>query len=280
MIRVVAASLSLGACATASAPAPSPRAEAVIAAERTFAADAAVRDTKAAFLAHAAEEAVMVRRGQVVNARRFIAGWPDARDAGQLVWWPVLAGVSQSGDFGFTTGPAVHGKDERFTYYFTVWERQPDGVWRWLIDMGARTPVKPAEGPESRVRVVPVSWAGRSTAATAMAEVRALEAALTREAAVDYPTAHRRQLAPDARVFGLEPAPATGAAVDAALAARPKTMIATPLGGGAARTGDLAYTYGAARWTAGGEETKGSYMRVWQRRPQGWMIVADLISGD
>jgi ketosteroid isomerase-like protein len=273
----MAAALSLAACATVSAPAPS--AEAVIAVERAFAADAAARGAKAAFLTHAAPHGVMVRRGAVVNARAFVAGWPEDRPGG-LVWWPVLAGVSRSGDFGFTTGPAIYGEDAAFTYYFTVWERQPDGAWRWLIDMGAKTAVKPAETQDAPVATVPVSTEAPAPPAAAAAEVRRLDAELAAEAASDYRGAHARRLAADARVFGLEPVPARdAAAVTAALAARPARISMQPLGAGAARSGDLAYTFGRASWSVGGVDGEGPYLRVWQRRPQGWRIVADLISG-
>ncbi|HEX8570471.1 MAG TPA: nuclear transport factor 2 family protein [Caulobacteraceae bacterium] len=278
MMRVLAAAvLLLGGCATTRAPAPS--ADAVIAAERAFAADAQVMSTRAAFLKHAADHGVMVRGGEAVNAKTFIASWPQENDAGYIKWWPAMAGVARSGDFGFTTGPAIFGKDEGFSHYFTIWERQADGQWRWLFDMGPRTAVKPSHQPDDPVTVVPVSGARPSSAEAATAEVRALDAELTRAMATNYAAAHRARLAPDARIFGLEPAPAVGAAaIEAALAARPKTIASEPLGGGAARTGDLAYTYGRAEWTgADGKTARGPYLRVWQRQPPGWVIVADAI---
>ena len=203
-IRVLAAAVLLAGCATVSAPAPS--AGPVIAAERAFAAEAWARGAKAAFLTHAAPQGVMVRRGAVVNARQFVATWPESAPGG-LAWWPALAGVSRSGDFGFTTGPAIYGKDAGFTHYFTVWERQPDGAWRWLIDVGATTTVKPTEARDAAVTVVPVSAVAPRTAAAATAEVRRLDEAVAAEAASDYRGAHARRLAADARVFGLEPVP-------------------------------------------------------------------------
>ena len=52
-----------------------------------------------------------------------------------LVWWPLWAGISRSGDLGFTTGPYTSdGKPGG--YYFTVWATQPDGSWKWLYDGG------------------------------------------------------------------------------------------------------------------------------------------------
>ena len=275
MIRALAAALWLSACAAVGPAAGST--EAVIAAERGFAADAAARGPKAAFLAAASEDGVMVRKGRVLNARAFVGGWPD--EGGSLAWWPVLAGAARSGDFGFTTGPAVWGKDEGFSDYLTVWRREADGRWRWLIDMGAKTAKSPL-GPQTPVRIAGAAVRG-SSAEAAFAEVRAVEARLIAGMAEEYAKAHAPWLAPEARVFGLEPVAAeTPAAVKAALATRPKAITSKPLGGGAASSGDLAYTYGLAEWAGPEKPVTGSYLRVWQRRPQGWRIVADLISED
>ena len=277
MMRALAAALLLCGCATLGGTTPS--AEPVIAAERAFAADAMVRPTKAAFLTFAADDGVMVRRGEVVNAKAFVATWPEEADAGTLRWWPLQAGIARSGELGFTTGPSING-GERFGTYFTVWRRQPDGAWRWIIDMGGKTPAASTQGPETPVTVVPPSGVAAADAATAYAQVRAIEAEMAQAMASDYRAAHRARLAPDARLFGMEPAAVTGeAAVAAALAARPERITSRPLGGGASAAGDLAYTYGVAEWRQGEAERKGSYLRVWQRRPAGWVIVSDLISG-
>ena len=57
-------------------------------------------------------------------------------------------------------------------------------------------------------------------------------------------------------------------AVAKALATRAKGIDFSPLGGGASKAGDLAWTYGDARWTGG----RGHYVRIWQRRGGAWKI--------
>lgn len=64
-----------------------------------------------------------------------------ARPGFRLTWHPVFAKVV--GDVGMTSGPyEMHvadakGEDHRSTgNYVTVWQRQPDGQWRFVWDGG------------------------------------------------------------------------------------------------------------------------------------------------
>jgi ketosteroid isomerase-like protein len=65
-----------------------------------------------------------------------------------LVWKPVKAEVSQSGDLGYTIGTYESrgpGPDGRFVTrygkYCSVWKKQKDGAWKWVVDVG--TPSAP-----------------------------------------------------------------------------------------------------------------------------------------
>jgi ketosteroid isomerase-like protein len=55
--------------------------------------------------------------------------------------------VAQSGDLGFTVGNAEFtGKLDdgtpvlRHSKYFTVWKKQRDGTWRYVVDGGSARP--------------------------------------------------------------------------------------------------------------------------------------------
>ena len=101
-------------------------------------------------------------RGADAVAQRY----GDTRPGGVLNWAPSFAEVSDSGDLGYTwgryeyrgTGP--DGQPRVATGYFlTIWKRQPDGTWRFVVDQGApdrpapskvKGPgPKPAEKPQS-----------------------------------------------------------------------------------------------------------------------------------
>jgi hypothetical protein len=109
-----------------------------------------------------------------------------------------------------------------------------------------------------------------------MAQVKAAEIALAGRARTGAAAAYRAVLARDARIQGSAAAPATTpAAVEKELATRARTIAFGPLGGGASKAGDLAWTYGDARWDKG----RGHYVRIWQRRGGKWTLVFDQIIG-
>ena len=277
----VSAVLALGACAHAGAPAQV-SADPVIAAERAFAARGQQVSVKQAFSEYAAPDGVMVTPEGPKNARAYVATWPDRDDKGFIKWWPIYAGIAASGDLGFTTGPATYADGARgYTYFFTVWKKQPDGSWKWMIDMGARAPNASPFGPDTPVEVSPHSPVARLDPAAAWAGLQAVEAELGRASGEDHAAAYRTRLAPEGRINGFEGHPAVGRdAVAAALAKRPARIAMTSAGGGVSDAGDLGWTYGRARWTEGAAEKSGGYMRVWRRRPEGWVVLADLISPD
>ena len=123
--------------------------EAVRSADEEFARAATTLGTGRAFGQYAAENAQIFS-----TPGEFITG-PDAirdsfgptTDDSKLTWHPVTGGVSGSGDLGFTVGNAVFtGKradgapQVRYSKYLTVWKKQRDGTWRYVVDGGNARP--------------------------------------------------------------------------------------------------------------------------------------------
>jgi ketosteroid isomerase-like protein len=245
----------------------------VVEAERAFARAARTEGVNAAFLQYSAPDGLVFRPGPT-NARQALAAHPIPPLA--LKWWPVYAGIAASGDLGFTTGPYVAGEGERqgYGWYFTVWRRQADGDWRWVLDHGPPTREAAPEGPDAAVAALP---AGRRRAGKgAFAGVRATEARLAAALAADARAALPRFLAADGRLMRVGPQPAVGAAAwTTLLAAGPERIETAPLGGAASAAGDLAYTYGRAHWRKGEADVTGHYVRIWQRRSEGWRLIVD-----
>lgn len=263
------------ACATAPRPVDSAAAAApVIEAERAFAARHQSVSVKQAFLEYSADHGVAIRPRGVVNVKQDLAGWPDNNNAGEIVWWPMFAGIASSGDLGFTTGPAIYG-GKMYGGYFTIWEKQPDGSWKWLIDQGTgQTTVPPPSKQGDPVVVVPVSQVAPMDSATAKAELLALDASLGAAMAQDT-NALAARLAPDAYLLGMSQHAMHGPAITAGLAQRPAQAAFKTEGGGVSAAGDFGWTYGTATWAENGTQKRGAYMRAWQRRSSGWVIVAD-----
>lgn len=279
-IRSLAATLIL---MTAAAPAAATTAEEAVAAEHAFAAAAARDGVAAAFRTTAAPDALLFAPDPV-PAQAELARWPEG-GAGSLHWAPTLTAASRSGDLAFNTGPYVirrHGGESR-GWFFTLWRRQTDGGWRWLIDKGVEAPATSTRSPPAvgaPVQVLSEAWGGRSSAAEATERVRALDAALNAAAAGDTATAYRQHMARDVRLAADGRDPVTGRpAAEAELAARPLRLNMQPLGDGASSDGDLVYTYGHARWSAGdGPERRGHYVRVWRHAGRTWELVYDQLT--
>jgi ketosteroid isomerase-like protein len=104
------------------------------------------------YMSYYAEDAVEVPNGEdAIQGKANIAktmGFLDDKK-NQLLWTPVGADMSVSGDLGYTWGtfefrsqdkdgkPIVeHGK------YTSIWKKQRDGSWKVVLDMGNASPAK------------------------------------------------------------------------------------------------------------------------------------------
>lgn len=76
----------------------------------------------------------------------------EALDGGgetSLTWNPVYARIAGSRDLGFTIGEYIStgrgpsgAAAQRFGKYLTVWKKQKDGSWRYVIDGGNASPAR------------------------------------------------------------------------------------------------------------------------------------------
>ena len=129
----------LAAQAAATAPPP----VTAIDAERAFAADAQKLGQWTAFRKWAADDARMFTP-QPVNAQEFLKPLKDPPVA--VFWWPGRSYVSCDGTYAVNTGPWVREWGKSVGYFTTVWQRQPDGGWKWIYDAGDELPAARAEG--------------------------------------------------------------------------------------------------------------------------------------
>ena len=247
----------------------------VVAAERAFAADGLTLGVDGSFLKWSTGDAVMIVGGAPQRAHELFD--PNASvdaSAPPLEWWPNWAGIAKSGDLGFTTGGVAVG-GVRTGHYFTIWQRQADGTWKWVYDGGVGASSAEVPGPGTEPLYLPTSVLGSNSPDAAMSEVRSVEAVLASAALRDQKEAHLALLAPDARVYVAPLPPAIGTeAFSAALDAWPGTFeFSPPFGGGSSDAGDMVWTYGRALWTHDDAPRAGHYVHLWQKRSTGWVLV-------
>lgn len=139
LAAALALAATLAACAAGPGPDPAsrtlaPRGEpsTVIAAELAFARAARDKGTWTAFREYAAPDALWpAPQWQAVQVA--LKGVADP--AQPIVWGPDEVWVSCDGSFALSTGPATYptGRTSRFA---TIWQRQNNGEYRWVLDQG------------------------------------------------------------------------------------------------------------------------------------------------
>jgi ketosteroid isomerase-like protein len=130
--------------------------------EDVFCATAKEKGIRAAFEYFAAPDVAFVdtdpRRFRGLAAVRERIG-PDQPGV-SVTWSAMYTDVSDDGTLGYNWGryewhlPGADGKERvRTGFFLTIWKRQPDGTWRYVMDNGAPdrpVPVVPKSDEKSR----------------------------------------------------------------------------------------------------------------------------------
>lgn len=137
-------SLSLFGCSSGPEHAPAEKArQEILQAEKDFAALAQREGVQAAFLAFAAEDAVLNRSDQIIHGRAAIRAYYEKSTLSEvsLNWAPDFVDAAASGDLGYTygkyqfsamdtTGQPIKAEG----IFHTVWKKQTDGSWKFVYD--------------------------------------------------------------------------------------------------------------------------------------------------
>ncbi|MBJ6108748.1 hypothetical protein JAO73_07000 [Hymenobacter sp. BT523] len=256
--------------------------EAVIAAENAFAAQAAQAGTRAAFLANSAPTALVAENGRLANAQEVWQARPAQANT-RLLWYPVLADVAQSGDVGYTTGPwnvLKDGRPQASGEYVTVWRKQPDGTWKFAVDMGIErigsAPAKAATVPQPRLQVAVATPSMAPSSVVLDVDRRFAEAELSKPGAT-----YQQYLSAEARLYRPGLSMMQGAAAVANMKNLDSGYAFAPTTGYLAAAGDLGYVVGTLRRfaTAKHPEENGSYLRIWRREAvAGWRLVLEVFN--
>jgi ketosteroid isomerase-like protein len=121
----------------------------VAAMEDAFCAMAKEKGLRAAFSHFAAPDVAFIDtdprkfRGPAAVLERIGPDQPGV----SLTWSAMFTDVSDDGTLGYNygryeyRGPGADGKEHVGTGYFlTIWKRQPDGSWKYVMDNGAPDP--------------------------------------------------------------------------------------------------------------------------------------------
>jgi len=251
--------------------------------EQAFSKMAEEKNTREAFLAFIADDGLLFRPG-AVNGKKWLLEHPAPPTGDKkplLAWQPAYAGMAASGDMGFTTGPweaKADIKDEKpqgHGHFVTVWKKQPDGTWKFVVDLGISHPE--SGGPQTlwtptetsrkeKFESVPPAVALKSLEVRDQAYAVAASTHGQVKAFTDYASR-------DVRLYRANHLPFIGREASAAALAKTAGQVNwSLLGGDVSQAGDLGYTHGT--YEAGGE--RGSYVRIWRKENGQWRIVMDV----
>ena len=103
-----------------------------------------------AFIKFAADSVILMRENELpVIGRQSLRKYYSANDTNvsPLKWKPQKVDVSPDGELGYTYGTweySVQGKDGKIKKqsgnYVTIWKKQNDGSWKYVLDGGTTFP--------------------------------------------------------------------------------------------------------------------------------------------
>jgi ketosteroid isomerase-like protein len=275
MLRVVFVflSLALTSFSTLAQPEASPL-ERMIAAEHSFAKLASEKGNRTAFLSYLTDDAIMFVPDKS-NAKTYWTNRPESPVF--IAWAPNFADISSNGLMGYTTGNAEYrlkGKDDQPTvwgHFVTVWLRQPDGNYKWVLDLGINHP-KPEK--------YSTEWVTARESRQVPNKVPAADAAhgflmLVNEA--NAKKAYSSYAADSIRMYREGQFPMVGKAKAVAQIGSEKGQMVLGEKSTFFGAADLAYSTSTYSRIEGGKAIeKGNFVQIWKLIDGKWQIVLDI----
>jgi ketosteroid isomerase-like protein len=256
--------------------------ESIANAERAFAQISVDKNTRAAFLETFTDSTIAFNGGKPSFGR---PGWEKQDpDNNYLFWWPVYADVAASGDFGYTTGPAVFGPDRSTReakagfYYASVWKKNSSGQWKVLADLGSSaykleenlTTLGTTGKPSGKEKKSNTPW-------STIVDMDVKYDLLINDKKASYDASY---FSGEGRIHRRGTGPVISKASIEQFSEKQK-FYSEFVGGQMASSKDMAFTYGTVKVTLirDGKEVvvPACYMRVWKNEDGTWKIVLDVI---
>ena len=249
--------------------------EGLVQAEKNFAAWSVSHSTKEAFLKFLDSAGVVFDNGKAVNG---IDAWNKREQRpGILNWWPQFAEISNSNDFGYTTGPWTFQPSANDSVvargqYTTVWRIDKNGEWKFLIDLGvSRLP----QSPIGEVKKITAAKVGINPAISVrVSSLVKAEEDFIKLFSKDKKAAYKKYLSKQSILNRNGHMPAIAATDQQIIIDSTSSSIAfTMTGWGTSQGEDMGFTYGAA--VLNGKTD--NYQRIWRREKDGWKIALEVL---
>lgn len=244
--------------------------------EHAFAKFAEENGTKAAFLEFSASDALLFLP-EKVNAKEH---W-NSRGPGNglLSWAPNYADMSANGILGYTTGNwefRAKGKGDEpgaFGEFITVWLRQPDGKYKFVIDIGVGHK-KPEKYSSDCVTAANKQKDLNEKNSSAGDNANGFFTAMTEKGIAK---AYEMYAVDDVRAFREDMAPIVGKKALVSMLKSEKATFVMPKRSSFFGSADLAYnTNTYTKMIDGKAVERGNVMHIWKLINGHWRIVLDI----
>ena len=248
----------------------------IVETEKAFAQLAAEKGTKTAFLEFAAADGIMFQPN-AVNAKTY---WNSRGESpGLLAWQPDFADISSNGVLGYTAGPWEYrpkGKDDKptaFGHFVTLWQKQADGKYKWVLDIGVSHAQTQVEGVEWKSP----ADAGKGSNAKNSSAGDAATAFFENASQNGLNKAYKTFAADDVRVYRENKLPIVGKNNLLSEIKKEKSSVAFAKRSTFFGSDNLAYVTSTYTLTKPDKTTeKGNFVQIWKLRGGKWQIVLDL----
>jgi len=263
--------------------------------ERAFAKMSEDRGVRPAFLAYIADDGILFRPF-AVNGKQWFKEHPAPASEKRplLSWQPTFADISLATDMGYTTGPwqfKADINDEKpvaWGNFLTVWKKQADNSWKFVIDLGISNPQPDHLDPAWQAPPYDGPIRGGSVAGKALKKgLLDFEREFSKDSATrGAQSAFQKYAAAEVRLFrnGKQPFVGKGNALEG-LPDDNTEWTWTPAFADMSSSHDLGYTYGTyqlIRKDTGERIETGNYYRIWKEQHgitggRDWKVVTDLL---
>ena len=252
--------------------------DAMLKAEKAFAAYAVAHDTKTAFLKYLDSSATIVQNGKLVNG--FVYWSSQKHTDGLLNWWPLRAGIASSGELGFTTGQwtfqnkNIKGSVTAQGRFASIWKQNVAGEWKVLMDIGVYQTSTPAEEKTTEIfnegtRFIPGTW--NNLLLREERFIKATDGTDTAEKMKAYKVACSAKGSLLNRNDGA--AYSANISTSGIISNMPLQLHYAVAGSGISKAGDIGFVYG----TTFINNKPGGYLRVWQRQGKEWKLALEVL---
>lgn len=245
--------------------------------EKAFERASAEKGINQAFIEFTAPDGVCFPTGSPANCRESWKSLPAS--PAFLVWNPTFIDVSSNGLFAFSTGNFVYrakGKDDanaNYGEYLTVWQRQPDNLYKAVIDIGISH-----EKPEK----TETEWKSANNSANSQTEqsgyagdtASAFFETLTKQG---IQKAYKHYAAEDIHVLREGKMPFASKTAWLAELKKDKSIVTIKKRTSFFGAADFAYTTnGYSRVKSDKTTENGSFVQIWKLKNGKWQIVFDV----